>query len=73
MTKQYDAVVIGGGPAGVTAMLYLLRSGAKTLLIEKFAPGGQLLLTEHLENYPGFEMILGPELAEKMYVAKKMK
>ena len=54
MTKQYDAVVIGGGPAGVTAMLYLLRGGAKTLLIEKFAPGGQLLLTEHLENYPGF-------------------
>lgn len=67
MTKQYDAVVIGGGPAGVTAMLYLLRGGAKTLLIEKFAPGGQLLLTEHLENYPGFaEPIKGYELAENI-------
>ena len=67
MTKQYDAVVIGGGPAGFTAMLYLLRSGAKTLLIEKFAPGGQLLLTEHLENYPGFaEPIKGYELAENI-------
>lgn len=65
MSKQYDAIVIGGGPAGVTAMLYLLRSGAKAALVEKLAPGGQLLLTESLENYPGFsEGIKGYELAD---------
>lgn len=67
MSKQYDAVVIGGGPAGVAAMLYLLRGGAKAALIEKLAPGGQLLLTEHLENYPGFvEPIKGYELADNI-------
>ena len=41
--KQYDAVVIGGGPAGLTAVLYLVRSGVKTLLVEKLSPGGQVL------------------------------
>ena len=71
MSKQYDAVVIGAGPAGVTAMLYLLRAGAKTAMVEKLAPGGQLLLTEKLENYPGFtEPIKGYELADA--IAKQL-
>ncbi len=62
----YDAVVIGGGPAGMTAALYLLRAGVKTLSIEKMAPGGQVLMTEEIENYPGFPSGLkGYELADK--------
>lgn len=61
----YDSVVIGGGPAGETAALYLLRSGVKVLLVEKLAPGGQVLNTEEIENYPGFpDGIKGYELAD---------
>lgn len=64
--KSYDAIVIGGGPAGMTAALYLLRSGASTLMIEKLSPGGQVLMTEEIENYPGFPGGLkGYELADK--------
>lgn len=50
----FDAVVVGAGPAGVTAALYLARSGCSVLLFEQLAPGGQILQTEALENYPGF-------------------
>ncbi|WP_264982559.1 thioredoxin-disulfide reductase [Pseudodesulfovibrio portus] len=64
--KSYDAVVIGGGPAGMTAALYLLRAGVKTAMIEKLAPGGQVLMTSEIENYPGFPKGLqGWELADK--------
>ena len=64
--KSYDAVVIGGGPAGMTAALYLLRAGVKTLMIEKLSPGGQVLMTSEIENYPGFPKGLqGWELADK--------
>ncbi|CCH47558.1 thioredoxin-disulfide reductase [Pseudodesulfovibrio piezophilus] len=64
--KSYDAVVIGGGPAGMTAALYLLRAGVKTAMIEKLAPGGQVLMTAEIENYPGFpEGLQGWELADK--------
>ncbi|WP_319466574.1 thioredoxin-disulfide reductase [uncultured Pseudodesulfovibrio sp.] len=64
--KSYDAVVIGGGPAGMTAALYLLRSGVKTAMIEKLSPGGQVLMTSEIENYPGFPKGLqGWELADK--------
>jgi len=65
--KIYDAIIIGGGPAGITAGIYLSRARMDTLLIEKAIPGGQAILTEIIENYPGFpEGISGPELMQKM-------
>ena len=63
----YDAIIIGGGPAGLTAGVYLSRARMNTLLIEKALPGGQAILTEIIENYPGFPHgIAGPELMQKM-------
>ncbi|MBG0776467.1 MAG: thioredoxin-disulfide reductase [Desulfovibrionaceae bacterium] len=63
--KKYDCLVIGGGPAGMTAALYLLRSGVKTAMVEKLSPGGQVLLTETIDNYPGFPKgIKGYEMAD---------
>jgi len=62
-----DLIIIGGGPAGLTAGLYAARSRLKTLLLEKLSPGGQVLLTDLVENYPGFpEGISGFELVERM-------
>jgi len=62
-----DLIIIGGGPAGLTAGLYAARSRLKTLLLEKLSPGGQVLLTDRVENYPGFpEGISGFELVERM-------
>ncbi|KYC73292.1 thioredoxin-disulfide reductase [Bacillus coagulans] len=63
----YDVIIIGAGPAGMTAAVYASRSDLKTLMIERGVPGGQMVNTEEVENYPGYESILGPELSNKMF------
>jgi thioredoxin reductase (NADPH) len=64
---MYDVIIVGGGPAGLTAGLYTSRARLKTLLIEKGLTGGLVTTTEWVENYPGFEEgITGAELAQKM-------
>ena len=69
--RQYDIVIVGAGPAGLTAALYGGRARVKTLLLERGAPGGQLLNTEAIEDYPGFKHITGAELAERMAAQAK--
>lgn len=64
---DYDLVIIGGGPAGLTAGLYASRARLNVILIEKVVPGGQVLISDWIENYPGFpEGISGPDLIQKM-------
>jgi thioredoxin reductase (NADPH) len=64
--KDYDIVIVGGGPGGLTAGLYGARAERRTVVIEKFMLGGQIANTAEVEDYPGFEMISGAELAQKM-------
>lgn len=65
--KQYDTLIIGGGPAGYSAALYIARNARTVAVIEQLSPGGQMATTGIIENYPGFEEgIDGFELAEKM-------
>jgi thioredoxin reductase (NADPH) len=68
LKEVYDIVIIGGGPAGLTAGIYAARDNLDTLVIEKNFPGGQVGITEMVENYPGFpDGILGGDLSEKMF------
>jgi thioredoxin reductase (NADPH) len=62
-----DVIIIGGGPAGLTAALYASRAGASVKIIEAGAPGGKLNLTADIENYPGIKTMKGPMLAYEMY------
>ncbi|MFT8318949.1 MAG: thioredoxin-disulfide reductase [Sporolactobacillus sp.] len=65
--KIYDVIIAGAGPSGMTAAVYAARANMATLMIERGIPGGQMANTEAVENYPGFESILGPDLANKMF------
>lgn len=64
--QMYDVIIIGGGPAGLTAGIYATRSLLKTVMLEKMMPGGQVSLTDELENYPGTPGITGIELIAQM-------
>ncbi len=67
MRNIYDIIVVGGGPGGYTAALYAARAGLSTLVIEKYSIGGQMALTPHIDNYPGFpEGVDGYTLGEQM-------
>ncbi|BAT72050.1 thioredoxin reductase (NADPH) [Thermosulfidibacter takaii ABI70S6] len=67
MKKCYDLIIVGAGPAGLTAGIYAARARMDALIIERFAPGGQIALSDWVENYPGFdEGISGMELTERM-------
>lgn len=64
-TQNYEVVIVGAGPSGMTAGLYAGRSMLKTVVLERGAPGGELLNTEMIEDYPGFETVEGWDLAQK--------
>jgi thioredoxin reductase (NADPH) len=61
-----DVIIVGAGPAGLGAAVYTSRDRLKTLILEKFMPGGQIANTDRIENYPGIERIGGPALIEQM-------
>ena len=67
MDVQYEVVIIGAGPAGMTAAVYASRAGLKTVMLERGAPGGKMVETYEIENYPGFKSIIGSDLAMAMY------
>ena len=69
MTEQvdFDVAIIGAGPAGMTAAVYASRANLSTVMIERGMPGGQMANTEEVENFPGFEMVTGPDLSTKMF------
>ncbi len=64
---MYDIIIIGAGPAGLTAALYALRANKTVLLLEKASFGGQMTFSPKIENYPGYEEISGNELADKLF------
>ncbi len=64
---QYDVIIIGAGPGGMTAALYTQRANLKTLMLEKAAPGGKMMSTYEVENYTGLGKVTGFEISEKMF------
>ena len=63
---EYDIVIVGGGPAGLTAGIYAVRRKLKTLIVERQAFGGQMLLTNDIENWPGDKLVSGKDLSDRM-------
>ena len=68
LDKIYDVIIVGAGPAGLTAALYCGRAGFATLMLEKLSPGGQMATTNEIENYPGF-----PGITDGFTLAMNMK
>ncbi|TYB92470.1 MAG: thioredoxin-disulfide reductase [Kosmotoga sp.] len=66
LKKEYDVIIIGGGPGGITASIYAVQAGLEPLVIEKALEGGQINNTDKVENWPGFSSISGVDLSEKM-------
>ena len=66
MNEIYDVIIVGAGPAGLTAAIYASRANLSVLIIEAAVNGGKLSKTYEIENYPGFENISGPELADQL-------
>ncbi len=64
---MYDVIIIGAGPGGMTAAIYTQRANLKTMMIEKAAPGGYMVNTYEIENYPGVGKVTGYELSEQMF------
>ncbi|BDR57959.1 thioredoxin-disulfide reductase [Xylocopilactobacillus apicola] len=69
--ENFDVIIIGAGPAGMTTAIYAARSNLKVLLLDRGIYGGQMNNTAAIENYPGYVSILGPDLAEEMYQSVK--
>lgn len=67
MHEHYDLIIVGAGPAGLTAAIYARRAGRSVLVLEKSSIGGQIASAPKVENYPGFSAISGAELAERLY------
>lgn len=67
MDKIYDLIILGGGPAGMTAGIYAKRAGLDVVIVEKTLPGGAICNTSEVSNFPGFKTISGMELATKMF------
>ena len=63
---MYDIIIVGGGPAGLTAAVYARRANKSVLLLDKAAFGGQITYSPKVENYPGFATMSGNEFAEKL-------
>ena len=67
MAEIYDIIIVGAGPAGMTASIYAVRANMKTLLLDRLAPGGQMVKTNEVENYTGAGKLSGADLAIKMF------
>ena len=67
MLNNYDLIILGSGPAGLTSAIYAKRAGLSVAIIERGIPGGQMNNTTEIENYPGVGIVLGPDLSNKMY------
>lgn len=65
--KVYDVIIVGGGPAGMTAAIYAKRANLDILLLDKLAPGGQIINTYEIQNYPGFSSVNGADLAMQVF------